>query len=152
MTQSAFAAELTKVPQAQGHNIPSDVASVVNNVLYLHDTTDYPEWLKVASTNGPIASAVGNDLDGALAFAINSATRVTGAAAKSAEAQAAKDDATTTSDTSTITKTSGTTTQTTASTTTRSTSISTGGAASQPTGAIMAGAAAAGVLGMAVML
>ncbi|KAL8828369.1 MAG: hypothetical protein Q9191_002625 [Dirinaria sp. TL-2023a] len=158
--QSAFAAEMSKIPQAKGHNIPSDIAIIANDALYSStiDTAVLPSWFNAApSTNTAIASAIVSDVQLGEKTRVEGATKVTTNIA-AAVASATKDDAapvggaaattgTKTSDTTTKTSTTGKTTST---TTTKS---SNAGGASQSTNAIMAaGAAAAGVLGIAAML
>ena len=130
------------------------------------DTRHLPAWFSDGPTSATaIASAIESDLDLGEKSRIEGATKVTGTGVSAAIASATKDAAEPYGDTSTETKASGTTTATKTSdtstktsatektTSTSTTSSSNAGGASQPTGAIMAaGAAAAGVLGIAAML
>ena len=117
----------------------------------------FPQWLSAAPTTGPVYSAVNNDISDAefSLIAVASKSRVDAKSASSAGAtkDAAAKSTSTGTETKTTTSGSSTGTSTTTSTSTSSTSTSKGGAVGQPTGAVMAaGAAAAGVLGLAVML
>lgn len=122
VTESAFAAEVSKIPEASGKDLAADLASAAANIAWNGNKTSFAPWIAAAGTSGAVFSQITADAGGLIAQASPSATATSGSSSGSSSSSAS------------------------------SSASTGGVASQPTGAIMAVGAAAAGVLGMAAML